>query len=140
MNDLEISKALALAIGWTENRRDENGCLDPDVAIFGHGGYCQHYGEPDEVKCWDGDDWVTFDYKDWNVVGPIAAKYSAFPASISTGNFRKAKAQGYTDVAMWEVLMYDYKTGKESIGSWVRTTADTPQKAIAMAVINGVKK
>ena len=121
MNDLEISKALALAIGWTENRLDENGCLDPDVAIFGHGGYCQHYGEPDEVKCWDGDDWVTFDYTDWRVIGPIAAKYNAFP-------YRVTNREEPQHLWKWNSIT----RGDDHI-------EDTPQKAIAMAVIGLLK-
>lgn len=75
MTDLEINKALALAIGWTENRRDENGCLDPDIAVFGD---CPNKDD-DEVKVWDGVRWRTFDYRDPTVIWPIAKRYYKFP-------------------------------------------------------------
>jgi hypothetical protein len=107
MTNLEISKALALAIGWTENRCDENGCLDPDVAIFGHS-VGHHYSEPDEVKCWDGDIWRTFDYRDPAVIWPIAERFDAFPS--------RWRNEG------WVVGL--------NLG-----ISDTPQKAVAMAVI-----
>ena len=117
MIDLEISKSLALAIG----HRVFNSAAVKDCWVWWHGV------------------WRIFDYRDWSVIGPIAEKYSAFPSSISTGNFRKAKAQGYTDVRDWEVLMYDYRNGKEVSGAWKLTTAETPQKAIALAVIGAMK-
>ena len=75
MTDLEINKALALAIGWTENRRDENGCLDPDIAVFSDGSW----DVEDEVKVWDGLYWRTFDYRDPTVIWPIAKRYYVFP-------------------------------------------------------------
>ena len=105
MTDLEINKALALAIGWTENRIDKDGTPDPDVVTF-------HYSDMDVVKCWDGNDWRTFDYTDWNVIGPIAARYDCFP---------------YCGTGGW-------------IAGAFCGLADTPQKAIALAVIEGAKK
>ena len=80
MNDLEISKALALAIGWT------------------------------------GGAWKMFDYRDWNVIGPIAERFDAFPKKL-------ASMEGW-----WADVF-----GKDA------RFADTPQKAIALAVI-GAKK
>ena len=51
-----------------------------------------------------------FHYKNWNVIGPIAEKHNCFPT-------------------------------RNKFGSWtlLSGTADTPQKAIALAVIGGVK-
>lgn len=96
--DLEISKALALAIGWKAS----------DV-LLGHAG----------IMCcvWEGPvhGWQVFDYKDWNVVGPIAGRYNCFPTLKSYG--------------LWDA----------SIGLGTIYGEDTPQKAIAMAVI-GAKK
>lgn len=96
MTDLEISKGLALAIGWTENRRDETGCLDPDIAVFGSGLDSAHM--PDEIKVWDGEEWRTFDYRDPTVIWPIAERYGVFPSDMVTGNFSKHKRQGYPDI------------------------------------------
>ena len=123
MTDLEISKALALAIGWTMAN------VLPDRM------------QPNLQQCWvwTGGNWRLFDYRDWNIIGPIAAKFDCFPSAMSTGNFRKAKQQRHTDVAKWEIFAYDYKNGSEERGKWLRYEADTPQKAIAMAVI-GAKK
>ena len=99
MTDLEISKALALAIGWK-----------PDDV--------QAYKYADRLEVWwfnDEDydyDWRIFDYRDWNVIGPIAEKFDCFP-------YRNFREQWTTD--------------------WTEGGYAAPQKAIAMAVI-GAKK
>ena len=90
MTEIEISKALALAIGWKR--------MLPNP-------------EADGLKqcwVWTGHSWRIFDYRDWNVIGPIAARYRMFP-------------QPY--MSKWNVR------------GWSDTIADTPQKAIALAVI-----
>jgi len=87
MTDLEISKALALAIGWKKD----------DIAMFSN-----------EMEVWSGG-WRTFDYRDWNVIGPIAERYDCFPTKMNGG---------------WYCLD-EY--------------ADTPQKAIALYVIGAKK-
>ncbi len=96
-SDLEISKALAIAIGW------------PKV-----------YEGP-TVVCVSADtydvDARPFDYREWSIIGPIAEKYNYFPWQSSNGK--------------WYPMAYhidDFCEGQ-----------DTPQKAIAMAVI-GMKK
>ena len=98
MTDLEISKALALAIGWA--KRDMR--IDPNfntLLLFRGAGP------------WD---WVNFDYRDWNVIGPIAEWYKCFPQGMC---------------GEW----------CSRCGDRVAVFADTPQKAIALAVI-GAKK
>jgi len=92
MTDLEISKALALAIGWKKDV----------IAVFSN-----------EMEVWSGG-WRIFDYRDWNVIGPIAERYNCFP-SHTWGH--------------WESCV--------NYGSIY--AEDTPQKAIALAVI-GAKK
>ncbi len=131
MTDLEINKALALAIGWTEDRLDTEGLLDPDVAIFGGGG--QH--EVDEVKVWNGEQWRTFDYRDPAVIWPIAERYGCFPSDMVTGNFQKHKKQGYPDKTGWEIFMMDYKRSSLMKAHWVYHRADTAAKCVALAVI-----
>jgi len=59
---------------------------------------------------WTGHSWRIFDYRDWNVIGPIAEKYDHFP--------RKSETLGW-----W--LPHSHVGGFH----------DTPQKAIALAVI-----
>ena len=57
MTDLEIDKALALAIGWKR--------ILPNP-------------EADGLKqcwVWTGSVWRLFSHKDWNVIGPIAERY-----------------------------------------------------------------
>ena len=98
MTDLEISKQLALAIGW-------------DAYIEGDDCYVV-----DHVKQYDRE----FDYRDWNVIGPIAEQYDAFPDFCDCG-------------ATWWVA------GCKRNGTNAGQGADTPQKAIAMAVIQGAK-
>jgi hypothetical protein len=56
-----------------------------------------------------------FDYRDWNVIGPIAERYDCFPIHLRD---------------VWNSRFMWRGTG---------VIADTPQKAIALAVI-GAKK
>lgn len=98
LSDLEISKALAIAVGWKR--------MLPNP-------------EADGLKqcwVWTGDSWRVFDYRDWNVIGPIAEKYECFPIRTKTGE--------------WFANIFDCN------GFY----ADTPQKAIALAVIAGASK
>lgn len=134
MTDLEINKALALAIGWTENRRDENGCLDPDIAVFGGS-----WNEGNEVKVWDGVYWRTFDYRDPLVIWPIAERYGCFPSDMVTGDFNKHKKQGYPDKTGWEVFMVDYSRSTLTKTHRNYHQADTAAKCVALAVIGGAK-
>lgn len=102
MTDLEISKALALAIGWTleymavEEYRF-NGQTRGTVKLN-----TQHGG----VRI--------FDYRDWNVIGPIAERYDVFPYMNTGGT--------------WKV---HYRSGSK--------ICKTPQEAIAQAVIGAPK-
>jgi hypothetical protein len=93
MTDLELSKALALAIGWKD--------------------VMPNHDRPTDLKdCWvcqRGSHWRAFDYRNWNVIGPIAEKFDAFPYQTHNGT--------------WTV---GWTTGPAYV---------TPQKAIALAVI-----
>ena len=62
MIDLEISKALALAIGWRESL----------ITIDDLAGY-------DAVWCFTGAQWQEFDYRDWTIAGPVAEWLGCFP-------------------------------------------------------------
>ena len=96
-SDLEINKALALAIGWEpEQIRDGVGANGRPLIQASP----VHFARP-------------FDYRDWNVIGSIAERYDCFP---------------YKDNTVWIVERGD-----------AIYEAETPQKAIAMAVI-GAKK
>lgn len=98
MTDLEINKALALAIGWVEAD------MHP----------VPKYADLATTRIWTDDGHCRlFDYRDWRVAGPIAAKFDCFPEK---------------DVYdQWVAGEYPYAIG------------DTPQKAIAMAVIGAAK-
>lgn len=103
MTDLEIDRALALAIGWNKHYTLLRH-LEKRVIVW--------VGPTEEFT----DGWRVFSHKDWNVIGPIAARYNAFPMEDCLGQ--------------WFA----------SIGIHGRNvTADKPQKAIALAVI-GAKK
>jgi len=107
MTDIEISRALALAIGWTK----DHFMFDCDECVIDQGD--DYRGNPS---------WRVFDYRDWNVIGPIAERYDAFPmyADSRPGNWiTRLRNQGH---------QIDF------------TYADTPQKAIAMSVIEGAMK
>ena len=68
MTDAEISRALALAIGWKKDY--------PRMGMV----ECE-----DELLVWDSKVWRTFDYRDPLVIWPIAERYDCFPyiAAIS---------------------------------------------------------
>lgn len=135
MTDIEISRALALAIGWTEDRRDENGCLDPDVIIEGEA-FCQEAG----VFVWfDEIQWKRFDYRDPTVIWPIAERYSLFPGGVSKGDYATAEKRGYAINSGWECLRWHYEKIDGKPRGWVRYTADTAAKAVALAVIGSAK-
>jgi hypothetical protein len=89
MTDNEISRDLALAIGWKHVSCGWSQCEVCD----GHG-------------------WRVFDYRDWSVISPIAAKFDCFPRRVH---------------------------GQWTVG-FDRDLDYTPQKAIALAVIDGAKK
>jgi hypothetical protein len=96
MTDTEINQALAMAIGWKR--------ILPNP-------------EADGLKqcwVWTGSKWRLFNYRDWNVIGPIAQKYDLFPHLNSSGT--------------WTVWTREH-----------RYIEDTPQKVIAIAAI-GAKK
>ena len=95
MTDLEISKLLALAIGWPADKvftLSGAVCVRTSIEEYGFG------------------KWKDFDYRDWNVIGPIAERYDCFP---------------YLDsMHKWDVMNLERYYSE-----------DTPQKAIALAVI-----
>lgn len=117
MTDLEISKALALAIGWDESR----------VRIVGVECYVVTDNTIDRFKPQVGWPWWVggrpFDYRDWNVAGPIAEKLIVELIKCET------KGIGY-----WQAIH-----GMEGDISHCVANADTPQKAVALAVIGAAK-
>ena len=103
MTDLEINKALALAIGHKVAY----------VTVLGEG-IPQVWVQVDPRFEWA---IRVFDHRDWNVIGPIAARYNCFPLRLRGG--------------AWEAISRSkYKLG------FVK--ADNPQKAIALAVIGAL--
>jgi hypothetical protein len=76
MTEAEISRRLALAIGWQDD--DE----DPDVILM------NRLWNSEETKCyvWFNDLWVEFDYRDPAVIWPIAERFNAFPVVVN-GNW-----------------------------------------------------
>jgi len=96
MTDIEISKALALAIGWQAHDIEASGqrvyvCYE--VATFTYPAL-----------------WRVFDYRDPAVIWPISKACEGFPTKGNDG--------------LWSV-------------SWFGPPADTPEKAVALAVIGG---
>ena len=68
MTDAEISRRLALAIGWEE---DQN---DPDVILE-----LDWREDTTQCKVWFDENWKTFDYRDPAVIWPIAERFNCFP-------------------------------------------------------------
>ena len=97
MTDLEIDKALALAIGYK---------------LFD----VKFHDDMWAVVVFRGS-WRLFSHRDWNVIGPIAEKYNCFPLRLRDG--------------AWEAI----SRGKYKLGF---VKSDTPQKAIALAVIGAL--
>lgn len=100
MTDLEINKALALAIGY----RREDMFQQRSTVTNDEWQMVRHAGS-----------WMVFDYREWDVIGPIGERYNCFPI------FAPDELWYIPDASRFEV-------------------ATTPQRAIAMCVINGVKK
>jgi hypothetical protein len=96
MTDIEIDKALALAIGYK--------LFDVKFDMWA-------------VVVYNGS-WRVFSHRDWNVIGPIAERYDCFPLRL------RGRA--------WEAI----SRGKYKLGFF---NADTPQRAIALAVIGATK-
>lgn len=72
MTDAEISRALALAIGW------------PDWAVA--------TGQSGRVYIWTQEAAPEFDYRDPAVIWPIAERYNCFPSKASWGGGWRASA------------------------------------------------
>jgi hypothetical protein len=98
MTDIEIDKALALAIGYK---------------LFD----VKFHDDMWAVVVYNGS-WRVFSHRDWNVIGPIAERYDCFPLRL------RGRA--------WEAI----SRGKYKLGFF---NADTPQRAIALAVIGATK-
>ncbi len=99
MTDIEIDRALALAIGYK---------------LFD----VKFHDDMWAVVVFRGS-WRVFSHKDWNAIGPIAARYNAFPV-LFDGN-PKWYSNTWTGTRLHEEF------------------ADTPQRAIALAVIGALK-
>ena len=70
MTDIEIDKALALAIGWEpEQLRNRETYLLLPMRFDGF----EH--------------WQRFSHRDWNVIGPIAERYDCFPWKDCRGDW-----------------------------------------------------
>ncbi len=107
MTDLEISKKLALAIGYLpEHIRTLD---DETIEVYRPVSDLQLEHPFSYDNRWGG-----FFYGSWNVIGPIAERYNCFPRDCDQLPNR------------WESCGPD--------GEWVY--GETPQKAIALAVIN----
>ena len=108
MTDLEIDKALALAIGWKE---DAVAFHDDMWTVVVH-------AEPN--RSWPFG-WRAFSHRDWNVIGPIAEKYDCFPSK-----------RDYGELSEWVAYATVYGCADTP------QQANTPQKAIALAVIGAL--
>lgn len=109
-SDAEISRRLALAIGWSGDQED------PDVAIF------FEWREGDaECKVWFLGGWVRFDYRDPAVYAPIAERFNAFPQKMRLGPLWAAPVTPDGKRPEYPLLRWEY--------------ADTAAKAVALAVI-----
>ena len=115
MTDLQIDKALAMAIGWKQHQiglgfHGSEQCIGINESLAGDS------GEPRTFYDKSAGGWcVVFDHKDWNVIGPIAQVYDCFPS------------------------FFKNRSSWSSVVGCERSWTDTPQKAIALAVIGASK-
>jgi hypothetical protein len=121
MTDLEISKALALTIGWEHDQmKIVAGNLfvadwprkDNRLSVLQN----KHLYPVPLLP------WKKFDYKDWTILGPLAEIYDAYPDFCDTGE------------GEWWVA------GCRRKGVNAGQGASTPQKACAMALIKGIRR
>lgn len=75
----DISRRLALAIGWKDDGIGIDDWPDPDVVVFS-----EDYGRVSWCAVWCNNDWRTFDYRDPSVIWPIAEHFNCFP-TLSDG-------------------------------------------------------
>ena len=109
MTDLEISRALALAIGWLPHQMQFEGCASSllicvEVATLKSDAY-----------------WRWFDYRHPAVIWPIAEQYNCFPYKVRD---RSGAITGEWNA--WDAKHKDYP-------------AETAAKAVALAVIGAKK-
>jgi len=105
MTDTEIDRRLALAIGYRpEDVQIERGC----VYVV--------------LKYYFGDVWKRFDYRQWDVIGPIAERYDLFPTKLTDGRWRKVTVAGAPGFLLTDIV------------------EPTPQRAIALAALAKLEK
>lgn len=104
-SDAEISRRLALAIGWKEDQED------PDVVVFS-----EDYGRNSWCAVWFDSEWRTFDYRDPAVYAPIAERFNCFPTFGGSIWFAAVKKDIHPV-------------------NRIALQADTAAKAVALAVI-----
>lgn len=121
MTDQEISKALALAIGWAEK----------DFVYYEKQEYIGIKTEIVRPSV------RLFCYRWPAVIWPIAERYGCFPSPRVSGDFAKHKRQGYPDIEGWELFHSDCKQGTINKAKWDHYVADTAAKVVALAVIGG---
>lgn len=126
MTDLEIDKALALAIGWKK------------MGVLG-GMLLVYTGHPHDKVRVNGRNWVynhrIFSHKDPAVIWRIAERYCCFPSHISNGDYKAARAAGHCIASGYECLKYNYQKS-----CWENFKADSPATAVALSVIGKAKK
>ena len=115
LTGIQISSKLAKAIDWPDKDIEQT-CDGVSVNIT---------QDPDNHL------WMPFDYRDPTVIYTIAAKYDCYPHAIVGGDYALAKKHDRPIIHSWECCVWSYKNN-----TWVRVTSDTPQKAIALAIIN----
>ncbi len=105
MNDQEISKALALAIGWKPEH--------VTVTLSGYVWCCERIATLSSAAVWR-----TFDYRDPVVIWSIAEWSNVWPIKLSDSHW-----------VSWRRMSLDCSKGATSY------TAETAAKAVALAVI-----
>ena len=88
MTDAEISRRLALAIGWQEKQNDPDVILELDWRE-----------DTAQCKVWFDGNWRTFDYRDPSVIWPIAERFNKWP--------RKEGNEWKCDPALTETVSAD---------------------------------
>ena len=123
LTNLNLSRKLAVAIGWKES----------DLRVIANDQLYVKFRDDFNMgtKKYPYVQWKPFSYLDPKVIYKIAQAYDCFPSAQVEGDYVMAKRNDMPTITGWEVLIWSYE-----YGIWNKVEAPTPELAIALAVVN----
>lgn len=89
LDDVEISKIIAISIGWTDDRLDENGSPDPDLITES-----AYMGKPARVMVYFSGSWREFDYRDPLVTQALIEKFEMKTKQLRNSDWKVTNPRG----------------------------------------------